>query len=700
MKKVFPVILFSCIILSLNGQDWAWMKGPKTVNNFGNYGTISVPAPNTRPGSRHGGATWTDLSGNLWFFGGEGYGTSGPLAWLSDLWKYNISTNQWTWINGPSATNQSGSYGTKGVGSTTNCPGAREFISYWTDASGKFWLFGGDGFDAFGNFGNLNDLWRYDPLTNEWTWMHGTNMAGQHGIYGSLTVPSATAMPGGRWGATYWSDNSNNLWLFSGYGFAAAGTNGELNDLWKYNITTNQWTWMKGAPAINQSGTYGTLNVASAANVPGAREHSSAALSSGNAIYIFGGRGFPETGPIGMLSDTWKYDPLNNEFTWMHGPKTTATNGNYGTQNVSSPTNIPGSRYTQVFWRDNSGDFWIFGGLGFAAIGGVGRLADLWKFSPSTNEWTWVEGPDTLDWQGIYGTQAVPNPTNNPGGRNYSNGWKDNSGNLWLFGGFGFPEIGGTGNMNDLWRYDLGCAVIDSTTNANISICSGNSTTLSAYSTQGSVNWHSSPTSTTVLASGNTYITLTYTTGTSFTTQTFYVEAPTCTLVPGRTPITVTVYPLPILTVSTSNTLICAGNSSTLNVNGALTYTWSTSSTGSSITVSPGVTTIYTVSGTDINGCESSDTITQYVSACVGIKESSSETHFTVYPNPTKGMITIVSDSEGYLEIFTITGQKILSQEVAKHKTQINLSNWPAGIYVYRLKGKDSLKNGRIILQD
>ena len=45
--------------------------------------------------------------------------------------------------------------------------------------------------------------------------------------------------------------------------------------------------------------------------------------------------------------------------------------------------------------------------------------------------------------------------------------------------------------------------------------------------------------------------------------------------------------------------------SATLTASGATTYTWSNSVTGSSQTVSPTTTTIYTVSGTNAAGCVS-----------------------------------------------------------------------------------------------
>jgi N-acetylneuraminic acid mutarotase len=54
-------------------------------------------------------------------------------------------------------------YGTLGTPATVNIPGSRLDASAWTDSSGNLWLFGGEGFDANGNLGYLNDVWRYQP---------------------------------------------------------------------------------------------------------------------------------------------------------------------------------------------------------------------------------------------------------------------------------------------------------------------------------------------------------------------------------------------------------------------------------------------------------------------------------------------------------------------------------------------------------
>ena len=64
---------------------------------------------------------------------------------------------------------------------------------------------------------------------------------------------------------------------------------------------------------------------------------------------------------------------------------------------------------------------------------------------------------------------------------------------------------------------------------------------------------------------------------------------------------TITVNPTPTITVN--NATVCSGQTATIIANGAITYTWSNNVNGNSQTVNPNSTTIYTVSGTDINGC-------------------------------------------------------------------------------------------------
>lgn len=75
---------------------------------------------------------------------------------------------------------------------------------------------------------------------------------------------------------------------------------------------------------------------------------------------------------------------------------------------------------------------------------------------------------------------------------------------------------------------------------------------------------------------------------------------------------TVGVIASPNISVSAAPTMICLGGSSVLNASGANSYLWSANagnSTSASVNVSPTSTTVYTVQGTNTNGCISTKTV-------------------------------------------------------------------------------------------
>lgn len=533
MKKFIPPLLI-LLTLTSSSQDWTWMRGSNTGSIVATYGTMGVAAPTNDPGGRHGAACWTDANGNLWQFGGEGYASTPTFGWLNDLWKYNPATNQWTWVRGSNTVDQFGNYGTIGVAAPTNEPGAREFPMWWKDNNGNFWLFGGEGFDAVGSWGSLNDLWKYDPITNQWTWMKGDNTINQFGVYGPLAVPVPFGKPGSRRGGAAWTDSNNNLWLFGGNGYSAAGPPGYLDDLWKYDITTGDWAHMLGSTTTNQVGVYGPKGVALPSNAPGGREFPAMSKDLNGNFWMFGGSGYPSTSTSGYLNDLWQFNPTSGMWTYASGTMLSNQFGNHGTITVASATNNPGGRNSAYAITDNAGDIWLFGGFGYPGTTGVGRLNDLWKYQISTDEWTWMKGFNGINQNGIYGTMGVSAPANNPGGRYYNIGWADANGDMWIFGSYGHPSTSVFENMNDLWKYKIvTCAPTSVTNPTALTICNGNSTSLSVSAT-GTVNWYNSLTSTVSIGTGSTLTTPTLSAG----TYTFYAEALPCAI---RTPITVSV---------------------------------------------------------------------------------------------------------------------------------------------------------------
>lgn len=80
---------------------------------------------------------------------------------------------------------------------------------------------------------------------------------------------------------------------------------------------------------------------------------------------------------------------------------------------------------------------------------------------------------------------------------------------------------------------------------------------------------------------------------------------------------------LPLLQVNAPT--ICSGGQATLQASGASSYTWSTGSQSNSITVSPGSTSYYTVSGTSTTGCVSAPySTTVIVTASLSLQVNSS----------------------------------------------------------------------------
>jgi N-acetylneuraminic acid mutarotase len=207
----------------MNGSD-----GDSATNNSDpNYGTIGIAAATNVPGGRNSAAGWTDKSGNLWLFGGEGLDSYSSQVLLNNLWEYNVANGEWTWeggtnqvinsfappCNGSTDCGVAGVYGVFGTSSAANVPGSRFGSVAWTDSAGNLWLFGGRGIDSAGTYGYLNDLWEFQTGTRQWVWVSGNNSVGtntgtngQLGAFGTQGTAASSNVPPGIVGATGWID--------------------------------------------------------------------------------------------------------------------------------------------------------------------------------------------------------------------------------------------------------------------------------------------------------------------------------------------------------------------------------------------------------------------------------------------------------------------------------------------------------------
>jgi N-acetylneuraminic acid mutarotase len=409
--------------------EWAWM-GPSRLTtcnscqDFGTWGKVGVADAENWPSGRSGSMGWSDVNGDLWILGGTGTDASYAVSgYLNDLWKFDTSSGIWTWEAGSDflycneydTCTVAGTYGSQGVPAAANAPGSRQNSIIWTDSSGHFWLYGGVGWDSAYTLGNLDDMWEFDPVTGEWTWIAGSNTAeaanGPVPVFGMQGTPAAANNPGGRTSAAAWTDGNNHFWLFGGNGYLEADANGpnagtvlfgQLNDLWEFDPALKQWTFWGGTQV----------------SLPGT-EYSGPVL------------GLPAA---------------------------------YGTLGVPAPGNLPGARSNATTWTDNAGNFWLHGGAGYDAGYSLGWLNDLWEFNPSTQLWTWMSGDSTLcpppgfgvsgcnAQPGVFGTIGVPAAGNEPGGTQGDVGWSDLDGNLWLYTGqisFYDPTL----QIGNIWLY-------------------------------------------------------------------------------------------------------------------------------------------------------------------------------------------------------------------------------------------------------
>jgi hypothetical protein len=87
-------------------------------------------------------------------------------------------------------------------------------------------------------------------------------------------------------------------------------------------------------------------------------------------------------------------------------------------------------------------------------------------------------------------------------------------------------------------------------------------------------------------------------------------DANGCTATSSKT---VSVNTTPVISIA-GDDLICEGESVTLTASGASSYLWNTGATSPSITVSPTISTTYTVTATDGNGCSAAVSKTVSVS--------------------------------------------------------------------------------------
>jgi N-acetylneuraminic acid mutarotase len=255
-------------------------------------GVVLVPvnevATASWPGARRAAQAFVDGSTNdMYLFGGFGFGanvqTSGSL---SDVWRYQASSNRWELVAGRTTTlNDQGNYGIKGVSAASNYPPARSDMAGWSVGS-KLYMFGG-----FGPQGFYNDVWVLDQ--GIWTWIAGESGPNQ---------PGSAFVPGNRFGATAHvrSRDPTKILLFGGY-----SNLGPLNELWELDLSSKSFSRVGGRPGPYWTSNPCSRGFASAEVVPGSRTRHGSWMMDDGSLYVFGGVGLAKTSTAGYLNDLY-----------------------------------------------------------------------------------------------------------------------------------------------------------------------------------------------------------------------------------------------------------------------------------------------------------------------------------------------------------------------------------------------------------
>jgi hypothetical protein len=206
-------------------------------------------------------------------------------------------------------------------------------------------------------------------------------------------------------------------------------------------------------------------------------------------------------------------------------------------------------------------------------------------------------------------------------------------------------------------------------------ICRGNSATIVASGAANSYNW-----SVNGVGVGNTAsITV------SPTLTTNYVVLGTTGGCSSSFTVPLIVNLLPNVVATAVKPQICRLENGTLTATGANSYTWNTNTNLQSIIInSLTVTTTFTVTGTDLNNCVKSNTVTQFVATCLGIAANNEkqELGLSIFPNPNHGNFTISSEADVNISVVNALGQLVYNTKVSKDQQKdLTLGNLPNGIY-------------------
>ncbi|KGO86541.1 hypothetical protein Q765_09945 [Flavobacterium rivuli WB 3.3-2 = DSM 21788] len=613
-------------------------------------------------------AAISNIGNDIYIFGGDKSFTDYTSNFTDNLYKYSITTNLWETVNeemGGNRRSASGFY-----------------------ANGKLYLGGGE------NGEHMTDFWEYDIATDAWTqkedlnskhhWRSATEIDGKGYFIGGFSRNPQTTTD------DLWVyDPATNTWTEKapypgngGVSIVSFSHNGKLyagmglihtffsstNDFYEYDPATDQWTQLASAPAISASlfayFTIGdvayvitdyssnvtfykysfTTNTWTSESLADMTLSTSGGGFSGNKAFTYNGKGYIQRAYGGYgYSKLVEYDPATNTFTDV--------------------TNLPFDGDDNTIIATPNEVFFAFGQTPTSPLG-INHSNALWKlrFNTPVSEQTGI-------FQSSYYWPTVGNDCGTgPLLANTIKANTDENGDL-------FTAVIAANNGTSSVCYEVN-SIDTSLPYRTASVNLNNNTTQNAMFHNKSVEFKNN-----AGLSAGAALRLYYTTEeleqfvTSFNEE--YAENKT-------------INDIKVIQYFEVN----GTDNNPLNNTSALYKLYS-----------PQLTSYDTDKYMDIASDLGSDYVIGEIytvlltSNNLGI--ANHELKNLVYPNPTKGALTIeLADAkETLVTVYNISGQKVHEQAVFAKSNGIDLKNLIEGIYFVRLENGDSLETSKIIIQ-
>lgn len=156
--------------------------------------------------------------------------------------------------------------------------------------------------------------------------------------------------------------------------------------------------------------------------------------------------------------------------------------------------------------------------------------------------------------------------------------------------------------------------------------------------------------------------------------------------------------PAPVLSVSPSFTM-CKGETHTISVGGASSYTWQQGSQTSSLVISPTLSTIYSVTANHtLNTCTSNASLVVTVAKCLEVSEKIHSLD-NWYPNPVNESITIEGSLAAMVRLYDGTGKLLLEKKKETATLKIDVGGFSEGLYILQVDDGKTLKQAKVMIK-